>query len=46
MNLTNNHFWLLISTVTAKIYKELTICFKSAQWDHPERNIKSSKTKY
>jgi len=26
------------------IFRELSICFKSARWDHPERNIKSSKT--
>jgi len=28
------------------IFRELSICFESARWDHPERNIKSSKTKY
>jgi len=29
-----------------KLFRELSICFKSAQLDHPERNIKSTKTKH
>jgi len=38
---TGTRIYIFIHT----IFRELSICFKSARWDHPERNIKNSKTK-
>jgi len=28
------------------LFRESSICFKRARWDHPDRNIKSGKTKH
>jgi len=28
------------NSIIISIFREKSICFKSARWDHPERNIK------